>query len=297
MEFGRLPIFADEDVTEEQLASRNLILVGGPRDNSVAARLMSQMPVREENGRLQIGDEEPVSLDGRGYAFVHPNPEHPMRLVMVYASDVPQFYTVRRSQIADYGVEYSMPYVPPDIVVETVAQVDSAEDTRRNRTVRRRYFTHGWDLKQSPKSTITRHPADRSEEVEFRCRAFLRATGADHAFHAIQRVDVPAMFDYETDAVTWADIGGLDYSLVTFDVSGSDLVQLTRNAESGPLVIYPEPDPAAIEPERRYRVVAPFWMLWDLPGMSHYQQEDGRVFDDNERVERCLRVEWGVVGR
>ncbi len=295
MEFGRVPIVTDEDVTEEQLASKNVILLGGPRDNSITERLMRLMPIRETRGALRVSDEESVDLVGRGYAFVYPNPEHPTRLAMVYGSDVPQFYTLRRGRLASWGMHDTAPHVPPDLVVEEVAQVDSAEDARWNRTVRSRNFTHDWRLKRAPETTIGRHPANRSEQVEFAARAWLAATAADYAFHELEHGD--QQIGYVADEVSWADIGGVPFPIVTFEVAGADLVRFARHDETEFPFIHPAPDSAAIDPERLYRIVGPSWILWGLAGAHHYNPENVELFEDNALIERCLRREWGVAER
>ncbi len=300
MESGRMPMVSDEEVTEAQLASKNVILIGGPRDNSVTARLMRRMPIQEVRGALQVFNEEPIKLDGRGYAFVYPNPEYPTRLAMVYASDIPQFYTLRRSRLARWGRIPTAPHAPPDLVVEEVAQVDSANELRWNRAVRRRLFTHGWQLKETRGAAVGRHPANRREEAEFHARAWLRAAAADYAFSSnalgdVQHPELPV--GYVPEEVSWTDIGGVPFQLVTFDVGGADLIRFAGHNEAEFPFIYPAPDCNAIDLDRRYRIVGRSWVLFGLAAAHHYNPENVRFFEDNALVEQCMRREWGVKGR
>jgi len=294
MEFGKMPVVADTEITSQQMASKNLFLIGGLRENRVAARLMAKLPVREEGGVLRVFDERPIPLDSRGYAFIYPNSEYPSRLVFFYGSSVPQFYTHRRSELASWSAS-DLGSLNPDLVVHTVARVDSAGDPRQNLLVRRRYFTHGWRLADVPDGAITRHPADSREDVARSARAWVRATGAEFAFAPAVKPGEPVR--YERESITWADFGIFRADLVTFDVKGVDLVRFERHDRADVPWILPSPDSSAIDRGRAYRVVAPTWMLWDLGGAHHYNPENVELVDADALVDLYRREEWGVRNR
>lgn len=293
MEFGSAPVLPDTAVSDADLAAKNLFLVGGPRQNRVTARLMQQMPIRERQAGLDIFGRETVDLAGRGYAFVYPNPERPARLVFVCSSPVLEFYRWRGSRLAGWGVNESP--CPPDLAVETIATVDSANDPRQNILVHQWWFTHDWRLKDVPDGRITRHPGNRAQETEFTVRPWIRATGADFAFAWVDTAEVP--IDYDRATASWADLNEPGREIITFDVRGSDLVRFARHEGTLFPWIYPQLDSTRIEPARAYRVVAPPWALWDMASAYHYNPENVELFEDQALIERFRREEWGVKER
>lgn len=74
----------DVDVTDADLASRNLRLYGGPDVNKLTARLAGHLPVRFGRGRFSLGSAV-YSKPTHCIAFLHPNPLNPKRYVLVYA--------------------------------------------------------------------------------------------------------------------------------------------------------------------------------------------------------------------
>lgn len=73
---ARFPVKADRDVTPDELASRDLVLVGNGRVNLLARRLSAQLP---------IGDD--AATGERAYRLVVPNPLAPSRFVLLYAAE------------------------------------------------------------------------------------------------------------------------------------------------------------------------------------------------------------------
>jgi hypothetical protein len=80
---GLVEILPDTLVTPAIIARRNLVLFGGPDDNSMTARIGRGLPIRRFKGNLHLGEHE---IPGQGIAacFVYPNPLDPDRLVTVY---------------------------------------------------------------------------------------------------------------------------------------------------------------------------------------------------------------------
>jgi len=290
MEFGRVPVVADRDLTAEQVASKNLILVGGAQDNSVAAQLMRQMPIREEQGALRVFDEAPVWLEGRGYGFVYPNPEAPKRLVLVYSSSVKQFFGDRPGYMMDWRVTDSAPYVP-DLVVEAVAPVDSANDMRQNRTVRQRMFTHGWTIKTVTDGEMVRHPANMGEEALIKAQAYLRATGADFAAGMTIGGDYGMRMpvSYVPETVSWRDSYQRHLGL-TFDLTGAEIVRFAGQD----MLFYPQVDSTKIVPTKVYRVVGESWIASPFARQFQYNLVNAEELDLTDAVNRHLREAYGV---
>ena len=293
IEFGKVPVKADTEVTASDIATKNLLLIGGPNENAVVKRLMRALPVREERGSLRVFDEKPVSLDGRGYAFVHRNPEAPQRLIAVYASAVPQFYTFRRSALMSWQAE-EYTYRMADIAIEEVAQVDSANAPQWNKIVKQYRFTHDWKLKQEPRPRIGRHPANVGEAIEFTARAMIGATDADFMFHG-ELGNAAAEVEYVAGEVSWTDLAlYVADNPIVFDVSGAELRRFASNEEAPVPWVYPAVDMTAIDDARMYRIVAPGWIVWDLARSYHWNPTGARHLNDPERYERHLRRQWQV---
>jgi len=74
----------DGEVTEEDIARHNLILYGGPQNNSITSRIADRLPITIKNDAVRIGGRR---YAGTGVAtkFCYPNPLNPERLVVVIA--------------------------------------------------------------------------------------------------------------------------------------------------------------------------------------------------------------------
>ncbi len=80
---GSADILPDTEVTKEIMENHNLILFGGPEQNFITAGLDRRLPIRIENGRMLLGENE-IPGDNLAAEFVYPNPLHPQRLVLVH---------------------------------------------------------------------------------------------------------------------------------------------------------------------------------------------------------------------
>jgi hypothetical protein len=87
---GRVEIIADSllmcytiDPYELVIQRYNLILFGGPKENSVVERIQRDLPIRSIGGAIHLGGQK-VKGPGIAACFVYPNPLSPGRLVTVY---------------------------------------------------------------------------------------------------------------------------------------------------------------------------------------------------------------------
>ena len=99
MDISSIPVKRDTDVTDDDIRTRNLVLIGGPSQNAITKRIADKLPAVEQGGKIVLGKLE-YDLKGRGYTLFHYNPAAPDRLVYIVASDVPDFYSLRNSAIA-----------------------------------------------------------------------------------------------------------------------------------------------------------------------------------------------------
>ena len=83
---GYVDIVADTLVTDQIIEDFNLILFGGPAENSLTARIARDLPIRivpgPNGGGIEVGSS---LIEGRGLAakFIYPNPVSPGRFVVV----------------------------------------------------------------------------------------------------------------------------------------------------------------------------------------------------------------------
>jgi len=78
---GRTQVLPDNEVTAEAIAQYNLVLYGGPKENSVTRRIADRLPIRVNGGRMSLGDRN--LGDSLAAMLVYPNPLNSRRLVLV----------------------------------------------------------------------------------------------------------------------------------------------------------------------------------------------------------------------
>lgn len=72
----------DADLSDQQIASSNLLLFGDPQSNSVIARVVAQLPIQWDDDKIAIGQNE-VPRTGHVPILVFPNPLNPDRYVVI----------------------------------------------------------------------------------------------------------------------------------------------------------------------------------------------------------------------
>jgi predicted esterase len=79
---GKVPVVADVDLTDEQIAEKHLILFGDPGSNRVLARVIDQLPLTWTRDGLRIAGQsyDPAT---HGVALIYPNPLNPRRYVVL----------------------------------------------------------------------------------------------------------------------------------------------------------------------------------------------------------------------
>jgi pimeloyl-ACP methyl ester carboxylesterase len=80
---GCVDVVADTEVTQEMIQRRNLIIFGGPGENSFTSRINSMLPIRSGTESVFVGPKE-VRGKGLGVEFIYPNPLNPDKFVFVH---------------------------------------------------------------------------------------------------------------------------------------------------------------------------------------------------------------------
>jgi pimeloyl-ACP methyl ester carboxylesterase len=79
---GELVPVKDRDLTEEQIASKNLILFGDPGSNSVLAKVLGKLPIKWTKDAIIVNGRtfDPKS---HGLAMIYPNPLNPQKYIVI----------------------------------------------------------------------------------------------------------------------------------------------------------------------------------------------------------------------
>ncbi|MEO0085411.1 MAG: hypothetical protein ABIK37_02135, partial [candidate division WOR-3 bacterium] len=85
---GHCPVLADTEVTDAVFRKRNLVLYGGPNENSISRRINSALPVRASSGRMLLGRR--VLGTNLAAIVAYPNPLNPQRLVLARTGTDPE---------------------------------------------------------------------------------------------------------------------------------------------------------------------------------------------------------------
>ncbi len=83
-----LPVVADVDVSDDDLASKNLILYGNPASNSVLAGYEGKLPLRFQGDTIHVADKSYTAERAAVFA-VFPHPESSERYVAVHGGVTP----------------------------------------------------------------------------------------------------------------------------------------------------------------------------------------------------------------
>jgi predicted esterase len=79
---GRVRVIADDQLTEEHIASSNLVLFGDPGSNAIMARVIEKLPVRWTMDGFEVNGQ---SYDSKTHflSMIYPNPLNPRRYVVI----------------------------------------------------------------------------------------------------------------------------------------------------------------------------------------------------------------------
>jgi hypothetical protein len=79
---GDAPVVADDALTEEQIASSNLVLWGDPHSNRLIASILGRLPLRWDSEKLIVGGQ---TFDSSHHVpvLIFPNPLNPKRYVVL----------------------------------------------------------------------------------------------------------------------------------------------------------------------------------------------------------------------
>ncbi len=246
--FGTLPVKADRDVTAEDLARNHLVLIGNTEENSVVERLSAGFPLRVTATEIVCSDGASFPRAGNAWGLVHLNPEAPDRLVFWVGSDTPVAYAAGAVIPALHGSGFHA----ADLVIA---------DPAKRTVIATRSLTAQWGWAND--RGFAKLPSSLTSQASLAnavAEAARRAAGCDYAIATSFEQLGATPFDPATASVR--DVANLAYNdlIDVLELTGAQLQTLDtkfRSPQPGPprhLAVQPALDPAAIQPDKVYRV-------------------------------------------
>lgn len=257
----RFSVVADDDLTNEEQAGCHLILIGKPDENTVTAALWPRLPAVIEDAALVVADRAPLRLDHHVLGLLHPNPDHPDRLVYILAPFVEGANLTLFRENAQYFLSGSDGFdriSQPDLVVQDV----------NYRIARQMQFGKNWQWLNPPGDdmAIPGRFADRTN-LAIACMKLMRdKSQADFAlwwgpadtgmwgfdFNHLQRFDPAAytLADFRTQHLVCETTLG--------SVTGAELKEIwARWGPNQELLSEPEIAPDTLDDDKAYRLHIP----------------------------------------
>lgn len=249
MPVGGFPCVPDTAVSESDMAEWNLCLIGTARQNRVAERLASGMPVAVEGDSIVASDGFRWSVRGRAFGVLYVNPLHPHRLVYWTASDSEEYYRPLRPLMRSQNTT-----APPDFVLM---------DARTNRCVAARRFDSRWEWEggYSDSPRWTDEECRREDPARITASAVRRITDSDFALLDLEHEFLARNFSPDEsrrmDWLAWA----YDQRISTIALPG-EIVSAWSASLGGEGVscrFFPGPGPDTIRPDAMYRIAMMDW--------------------------------------
>jgi hypothetical protein len=254
--FGRLRTKADTEVTDADLTSGNLVLIGSAAENTIVARLAPDLPVRLEGGNITCSDGFTLPAFQRTLGLVALNPLAMQRLVYWIASTEP----------AGYAPDAAVTALATPLFIGADLLITQATGRQ---LVATRSFDSRWrwlpDRDRSP--IVCQQPQNQAVLGRRIAEAVRLATGADLAIAGrLRELGSVPVTPGETRV---ADLEALFYghTIDMLELTGSELLQAQTLVAALPeasefwMAFHPDLQSRTIDPAGRYRVAVPLGML------------------------------------
>ena len=289
------PVVADTALTDEQQGRSNLILIGKPDENSVTKTLWPRLPVAIEDNALVVADRTPLKLQNQVLGLLHPNPNHPGRLLYVLAPFCDKVEFGRFSNTPHLflaGADGFDRVSQPDLVVQDL----------QHRVARHMQFGKDWNWLKLPGVDTPIPPRfDERANLAIEClHLMLSKSHADFglwwgpADRGMWGADFNHLLRFDPDSYTLADFRTQHRIAETTlgTVTGADLKEIwARWGQNQELLSVPEISIGDLDNESAYRIHIPMDLYIKLgqrkknlsdpkPGPSFTAEElIPRVFD------------------
>jgi hypothetical protein len=129
-------VFEDTKITDADIARYSLILMGGPAENRVTAKLAAKLPLKISRSAITVGGHAFTASDAAIH-LLYPNPRNAQRYVWVVAANSPS---------GMFGADVS-PYSLPEwdyVVVDGHMPAYQQKATRTQTALASGFFDHDW---------------------------------------------------------------------------------------------------------------------------------------------------------
>ncbi len=251
MSQGKIPIKTDAELTDNDIANRNLIIVGPASVNKYLAQITGKLAASEAAGKLTIGPET-YALAGKIYGQFHYNPQAPKRFIYVISSPDAEGYSGSAVGAIRWVIASERPV---GLILRDVAPA---------RTVRDIIWDKNWkpaagsfDSKLLPKAFAKRESANK-----ITLEAIRWATNSDFVVYKTRREGLGGMWD--VDSARLHDLKtstGQDMDIYRTVLTGEELARgLAKfDDDDKKLSIYPAKQVKKIVPAGKYRIAIKQW--------------------------------------
>jgi hypothetical protein len=257
----RFPIVADSALTEKQQARCNLVLIGKPNENSVTKALWPDLPAAIEDNTLVVADRTPLKLQNQVLGLLHPNPNHPDRLLYVLAPF---------SDKAGIGRFSNTPhlFLAGSDGFDRVSQPDLIVQDLQHRVARHMQFGNDWNWLNLP-GADTRIPGrfDERANLAIEClHLMLSKSGADFGLwwgptdRGMWGADFNHLLSFDPESYTLADYRTQHRIAETTlgSVTGAELKEIWKRwGQNQELLSVPEISLDTLDDESEYRIHIP----------------------------------------
>ena len=259
----KITIVADTELTSEQEARHNLVLLGRPDENLISKKMFKELPIQIEHGKLKAGDREPLPLDGKILSMLHFHPEHPNRLVYLIAPFTEKGFRMPQRFLA--GSDGFHRIGQPDLIVQNSDNVIAREMQLDE--------NWEWVSQEGDATKISAGFEDRDELVRAHLRMMLKKSYADFSLwwgpadKGMWGMDFNYLKKFQPEFYSLADYKTQKCVLKTMTggVSGADLKIISdRWISKNEITIFPKLDLNSIDPEKSYRIHIPMDMYIKL---------------------------------
>jgi len=265
--YGHLTIKADTEVSEADIASTHLVLIGSASENRLVARMADRLPVSLDHKGVRCSDGERYEGAGLALGLVHYNPLAPRRLVYWVAGDSPEVYAPR-SFIPGLmgGTTFRAPAPIADLLVAKAGQPT---------IVAARSFGSRWTW--SPRAQASRLlPASLRTQGDLNQAAALairRSAGTDFCLFMGSMDDSTPAVQPGVTRVSDLALLATTNPVARFDLDSQELLAALAKLDALPAdkrpQFYPAIDKTMVEAGRIYSVAFPSDLLAVIPGTLH----------------------------
>jgi hypothetical protein len=134
---GEAIVKTDADVTDEDIASSNLIVFGDPFSNGITAKVAQRLPIRWSEKEIILG-EKSFPADRHALALIYPNPFNPKKYVVLNSG-----FTFREYDYLNNARQ--VPKLPDYAVIDVSVPVSSRA---HGRIAAAGFFDESWQLQK-----------------------------------------------------------------------------------------------------------------------------------------------------